>query len=127
MRGKGSRTDLLPLPADVGQALADYVLNGRPRLAGGAIFRQMLAPHQALSPTAVTGIVYRACDRAGLPRAGAHRLRHTAATRMLGAGASLPEIAQVLRHASLASTAIYAKSDRKALAALARPWPGATP
>jgi integrase/recombinase XerD len=127
VRGKGSRTDVLPLPADVGRALADYVLRGRPLLAGGAIFRRMVAPHRALSPTTVTGIVYRACDRAGLPHAGAHRLRHTAATQMLGAGASLPEIAQVLRHASLASTAIYAKSDRKALAALARPWPGQTP
>ena len=72
----------------------------------------------------MTGIVYRACDRAGLPRTGAHRLRHTAAATMLGGGASLPQIAQVLRHASLATTAIYAKADRQALAALARPWPG---
>ena len=86
--------------------------------------RRSVAPRRALSPTTVTGIVYRACDRAGLPRAGAHRLRHTAATQMLAAGASLPEIAQVLRHHSLAWTAIYAKVDRKTLAALARPWPG---
>ena len=124
IRGKGPRLDLLPLPADVGLALAGYVRDGRPRLAGGALFRRVVAPHGCLSPTSVTGIVYRACDRCGLPHSGAHRLRHTAATQMLGAGASLPEIAQVLRHASLASTAIYAKVDRKALAGLARPWPG---
>ena len=122
--GKGRRLDLLPLPPDVGRALADYVQKGRPRVAGGALFRRAVAPHRALAATTVTGIVYRACDRAGLPRAGAHRLRHTAATQMLRAGASLPDIAQVLRHASTASTAIYAKVDRQALAPLARPWPG---
>jgi integrase/recombinase XerD len=124
VRGKGRRVDLLPLPPDVGRALADYVRNGRPQAAGGTVFRRIVAPHGPVAPTTVTGIVYRACDRAGLPRAGAHRLRHTAATQMLRAGASLPEVAQVLRHASTASTAIYAKVDRQALAALARPWPG---
>ena len=67
-------------------------------------------------PASVTGIVHRACNRAGLPRIGAHRLRHTAATQMLRAGASLPEIAQVLRHRSPNTTAIYAKVDRRALA-----------
>lgn len=124
VRGKGPRTDVLPLPADAGQAIADYVRDGRPRIAGGALFWRVGAPPGGLEPTAVTGIVYRACDRAGLPRAGAHRLRHTAAATMLGGGASLPQIAQVLRHASLETTAIYAKADRQALAALARPWPG---
>ena len=64
-----------------------------------------------------------ACDRAGLPRVGAHRLRHTAATEMLRQGASLAEIGQVLRHREQKTTAIYAKVDRKALRALARPWP----
>jgi len=67
-----------------------------------------------------------ACDRAGRPRAGAHRLRHSAASEMLRVGAGLPEVAQVLRHASLATTAIYAKVDRAALRSLARPWPGST-
>ena len=124
VRGKGSRLDVLPLPADAGEAIADYVRGGRPRQAGGALFRRIVAPHGGLEATSVTGIGYRACDRAGLPRAGAHRLRHTAATAMLDGGASLPQIAQVLRHASLATTAIYAKADRRALAALARPWPG---
>jgi integrase/recombinase XerD len=67
----------------------------------------------------------RACDRAGLQRRGAHRLRHALATEMLRAGASLPEVGQVLRHRSLLSTSVYAKVDRDALRPLARPWPGA--
>ena len=65
-----------------------------------------------------------ACARAGVAPAGAHRLRHTAATELLRAGASLAEVAQVLRHRSLATSAIYAKVDRAALRDLARPWPG---
>ena len=68
-------------------------------------------------------IVALACDRAGLARVGAHRLRHTAATEMLRGGASLAEIGDVLRHRRAATTAIYAKVDRAALAVLARPWP----
>jgi integrase/recombinase XerD len=124
VRGKGARVDLLPLPADVGRALAGYVRHARPRVDGTSLLRRIGAPHGRLAPTTVTGIVYRACDRAGLPRVGAHRLRHTAATLMLGGGASLPEIAQVLRHRSPTTTAIYAKVDRRALSDLARPWPG---
>ena len=72
----------------------------------------------------VTWIVYDACNRAGLPRVGAYRLRHSAATDMLRAGASLAEIAQVLRHRRARTTAIYAKVDHAALSPLARPWPG---
>ena len=120
--GKGRRVDLLPVPVDVGRALATYVRHGRVA-AGDALFQHLHAPHGRLAPASVTGIVYRACDRAGLPRVGAHRLRHTAATQMLRAGASLPEIAQVLRHRSPDTTALYAKVDRRALAELARPWP----
>jgi integrase/recombinase XerD len=67
--------------------------------------------------------VRAACDRAGLPRVGSHRLRHTAATEMLRKGASLLEIGQVLRHREQRTTAVYAKVDREALRALARPWP----
>ena len=122
VRGKGGRIDPLPLPTDVGRALAAYVQQGRPPVPG-VLFRHVHAPSGPLASATVTGIVYRACDRAGLPRVGAHRLRHTAATQMLRGGASLPEIAQVLRHRSPNTTAIYAKVDRLALAELARPWP----
>ncbi|MGH9066425.1 MAG: tyrosine-type recombinase/integrase [Acidimicrobiales bacterium] len=124
VRGKGGRVDVLPLPADVGKALDAYVRGGRPRQSGGALFRSVLAPHGGLSGSTVTGIVYRACERAGLDHAGAHRLRHTAATQMLRGGASLNEIAQVLRHVHIQSTAIYAKVDRVRMVELARSWPG---
>ncbi|MGD0372754.1 MAG: tyrosine-type recombinase/integrase [Candidatus Dormibacteria bacterium] len=127
VRGKGPRIDVLPLPAAVGRALAHYVTKGRPRVAGGPLFRRALAPYSGMDPVSVTGIVYRACERAELPHAGAHRLRHTAATAMLRGGASLPEIAQILRQRSHSVTALYARVDREALAAVAQPWPGARP
>jgi integrase/recombinase XerD len=125
VRGKGRREEQLPLPADAGEALAGYLHSGRP--AGGASRRVFLvsrAPGGGLSAGAVIAIVRRACVRAGLPEAGAHRLRHTAATGMLRAGAPLAEIGQVLRHRSAATTAIYAKVDHGALTQLALPWPG---
>jgi integrase len=84
----------------------------------------MSAPIVGLTVPAVTAVVYRACRRAGVPRAGAHRLRHSAATAMLAGGGSLVEIGQVLRHARAETTAIYAKVDRIALGGLAQPWPG---
>lgn len=82
------------------------------------------APHRGLSTGGVTQVVVAAARRAGLGRIHAHRLRHTAATQMLRAGASLTEIGQLLRHRRALTTAIYAKVDREALRTLARPWPG---
>jgi site-specific recombinase XerD len=128
VRGKGRRDEQLPLPSDVGEALAGYLRGGRP--AGGAsrrVFLASRAPARGLSPAGIMEIVRRACVRAGLPEAGAHRLRHSAATAMLRAGAPLAEIGQVLRHRSTATTAIYAKVDHGALAQLAMPWPGSRP
>jgi integrase len=122
IRGKGGRQDVLPLPADVGEALVSY-LRRRPRCPCRAVFLRVTAPRQELDRSTIGWVVRAACGRAGLPRAGAHRLRHTAATRMLRAGASLPEVGQVLRHREQKTTAIYAKVDRTALRALARPWP----
>jgi integrase/recombinase XerD len=124
VRGKGQREDRLPLPVDVGQALVSY-LRRRPRTGCRIVFRRVNAPAGPLPVTGVKSVVEEACERADVRRVGAHRLRHTAATRMLNAGASLPEIAQVLRHNHLRTTAIYAKVDRKALRPLALPWPGA--
>ena len=124
VRGKGARLDRLPLPADVGQAIVSY-LRYRPDGRSRAVFLLARAPYCPLSGQAVSGIVHRACVRAGLPVVHAHRLRHTAATEMLRAGGSLPEVAQVLRHRQLATTNIYAKVDRRRLRELARPWPGA--
>ena len=122
IRGKGSRQDVLPLPVDVGEAVVSY-LRRRPRCESRALFVRMTAPLQGLAPHTIGWIVREACTRAGLPRVGAHRLRHTAATEMLRQGASLAEIGQVLRHREQKTTAIYAKVDRRALRALARPWP----
>lgn len=122
VRGKGSRQDVLPLPVDVGEAVVSY-LRRRPRCECRALFLRVMAPREGLNRCTVAWVVRAACDRAGLPRVGAHRLRHTAATEMLRAGASLPEIGQVLRHHEAKTTAIYAKVDRKALRPLARPWP----
>jgi site-specific recombinase XerD len=123
VRGKGARLDRLPLPADVGRAIVSY-LRYRPHSRSRAVFLLARAPYCPLSGQTVSGIVHRACIRAGLPVVHAHRLRHTAATEMLRAGGSLPEIAQVLRHRQLATTNIYAKVDHRSLRPLARPWPG---
>lgn len=123
--GKGSRTERLPLPASAGEALAAWLTGGRPCCESRAVFVTLRSPHRQLDPSAVGSVMRRACDRAGLERRGAHRLRHALATEMLRAGASLPEIGQVLRHRSMLSTSIYAKVDQDALRPLARPWPGA--
>jgi site-specific recombinase XerD len=124
IRGKGGRIERLPLPADVGEAVAAYLIAGRPRCGAPTVFCTVRAPYRRLSPAAIRGIMAQACHRAGLPRAGAHRLRHSLATEMLRAGASLPEVGQVLRHRSQLSTSVYAKVDENALRVLARPWPG---
>jgi integrase/recombinase XerD len=125
IRGKGSRQERLPLPADVGEALAGWLARGRRRCGSVFVFTRLRAPHGGLSAGAVSQIVRRACQRSGLPIVGAHRLRHTAATEMLRAGGSLTEVGQVLRHRGLDVTSIYAKVDRLALAAVVAPWPGA--
>jgi site-specific recombinase XerD len=125
VRGKGSRLETLPLPADVGETLAAWLARGRPRCEAPFLFTRVRAPHGGLSAGAVSQVVRRACQRAGLPVVvGAHRLRHTAATEMLRAGAGLTEVGQVLRHRSRDVTSIYAKVDRLALAAVVQPWPG---
>jgi integrase/recombinase XerD len=124
--GKGNRTERLPLPADVGAAIAGYLRRGRPATARGrTVFVRVKAPHTGLTAHAVT-MVASAGQRAGLGNINAHRLRHTAATAMLRAGSPLAEVGQVLRHRSTHTTAIYAKVDRNALQVLARPWPALT-
>ena len=97
---------------------------GRASGADRGLFLRVNAPHGALRASGVGAVVHDACVRAGLAPVGAHRLRHTAATPMLRAGGSLPEIAQVLRHRHLDTTAIYARVDSAALRPLAQPWPG---
>jgi site-specific recombinase XerD len=124
VRGKGPRTERLPLPVDVGQAITQYLQHGRPATAlDRCVFVRVKAPHRGLSGRGVGWAVGAACRRAGLELMGSHRLRHTAATAMLHAGASLAEIGQVLRHRRTQTTAVYATVDTGRLRALARPWP----
>jgi integrase/recombinase XerD len=85
------------------------------------------APYCAMRRWAVSHVVVRACERAGVPELRAHRLRHGAATEMHRAGAGLVEIGQVLRHRRTATTTIYARTDPEALIELARTWPGGGP
>jgi site-specific recombinase XerD len=127
VRGKGRLHDRLPLLVDVGEAVATYVRQDRPRCASRRVFIRARAPHRGfLSPAAVSTIVERAVDRADLHPSlrGAHLLRHSLATGMLRGGASLAEIGQVLRHRSPNTTEIYAKVDFEGLRALAQRWPG---
>lgn len=123
IRGKGNRIDLLPLPVDVGRAIVDYLCVGRPRTTVRTVFVKARAPHTALERSGVSCVVARAAQRAGLGTVHAHRLRHTAASRTLNAGATLEQVAHLLRHASPATTAIYAKTDQVRLSTLMRPWP----
>lgn len=123
IRGKGGRQDRLPLPADVGAAIAGYLRRGRPAGADRELFLRARAPSGPIDAGTVSSTVRRACRRAGLPSMGAHRLRHTAACDMVTAGVGLIQIGQVLRHRSLQSTAIYARVDVEQLRRLAEPWP----
>jgi site-specific recombinase XerD len=124
VHGKGSRIDRLPLPCDVGDAIVDYLRDGRPRVADRALFINACAPLCGITSRCVTGVVRYACVRAGIGPVGAHRLRHTVATELLRHGAGLVEIGQMLRHQDQTTTAVYAKVDRAALSPLALPWPG---
>lgn len=124
VRGKGRTEERLPLPCDVGEAIAAYLRRGRPQRPEREVFLRTVAPLRGLTPEGVSEVVRAASERAGLGSFGAHRLRHTAGTEMLRAGASLSEVAQVLRHRSVTTTTIYAKVDHLELRELAMPWPG---
>ena len=130
VRGKGMRCDRLPMLQDIGEALVAYLRQGRPQCSSPQVFLRLQAPYRGLAQaTSVGSIVRRALQRAGLePRhKGAHLLRHTLATEMLRRGASLRQIAQILRHRSIETTEIYARVDLDALRDLAQPWPGSRP
>jgi site-specific recombinase XerD len=127
VRGKGRRRDRLPMPQDVGEALATYLRQGRPSCSSRRVFVRLRAPHRGFaSEVALCSIVRRAHDRAELrcDGKGAHLLRHSLASEMLRQGASLSEIGQILRHNCPTTTEIYAKVDLSGLRELAQPWPG---
>lgn len=125
VQGKGGDCQYMPLPADVGEAIAGYLSGQRP--AGSPrrnVFLASKAPYQPLGGTAVSAVVTRLAQRAGIEgRVGAHQLRHSAATAVLAGGGTLSEAGQLLRHRSAQATAIYAKVDQAALTSIVRPWP----
>jgi site-specific recombinase XerD len=125
--GKSCRQDRLPLPKDVGEALASYLRHGRPRCSTRRVFVRLRAPLRGfVGSSAIYSMVRRAFDRAGIHPAqkGPHILRHSLATNMLRKGASLAEIGEILRHRDLSTTQIYAKVDLAALRRIAQPWLG---
>jgi integrase/recombinase XerD len=131
IRGKGERVAHLPMPSDVGKAIAAYLQKGRPRGSGDRrLFLRVRAPLTGFKSQGSVGTVVRhALQRAKIdsPRKGSHQFRHTLASTMLRKGSSLSEIGEVLRHRSLDTTAIYAKVDLLSLRSVALPWPGGVP
>ena len=129
--GKGQRSEPLPLPSEVGEAVADYLRNGRPTgCPTRRVFVRLAAPHRGFaSTTAIDNVVRSALARAQLdpPFKGAHLLRHSLATGMLRNGATLEDIGQILRHRDPETTEIYAKLDLEALRTVAPAWPGGAP
>ena len=128
VRSKGGRECLLPMPADVGEAIAAYLERGRPATADRHLFLRSMAPIRGFLPGsyAIGSIVRYALQRAKVeaPHTGSHQFRHALAVRMLERGASLAEIGEVLRHRSPQTTSIYARVDISSLRSLALPWPG---
>ncbi|MCA1791991.1 MAG: tyrosine-type recombinase/integrase [Thioalkalivibrio sp.] len=128
VQGKGGREGLLPMPADVGEAIARYLEHGRPTATDRRLFLRSKAPIRGLKVGSdpIGSIVRYALRRAQVnaPQSGSHQFRHALAVRMLQAGASLPEIGEVLRHRSPQTTSIYARVDISSLRSLALPWPG---
>ena len=124
---KSARERKLPLPNDVGQTIAEYVQNGRPKSAQSFIFLRTRAPFSPITgPSAVSGIAKRHLKLAGISSRGlsAHAFRHTAATRMVRRGVGFKQVADVLGHRLLETTNIYAKLDEDTLHQVALPWPG---
>lgn len=127
VRGKSGQRNDLPLPADVGEAIAHYLRNGRPRSACRHVFLRDKAPIQGFEgPSGFGCVIRRRLRRAGInsPTTGAHQFRHGLASEMLHGGASLAEIGEVLGHRHVETTAIYAKVDLNTLRTLAVAWPG---
>jgi integrase len=127
IRGKGRRTDRLPLPATTGKAIVAYLRKDRRDTTSRALFLRHRPPlDQPAGPDTIRAVVRNAAHRCGLSTrlTGPHILRHTLACRLVQSGVSLKAIADLLRHRSLDTTTIYAKFDLNALATVAAQWPG---
>ena len=122
---KSRRTDVLPLPRETGRAISSYLVSERPKTANRAVFVRHVAPYdEPIGTGVVQRAVREAYRRCGLPHTRVHILRHSVASRLLSAGTPLKEIADVLRHRNLDTSAIYTKVDTARLSAVALPWPG---
>ena len=122
---KGRRDDVLPLPATTGAAIVAYLEQERPKTRNRAVFVRHQTPRgEPVGPDLVRKAIRQAFAHAGLPYTRSHLLRHSMANRLLAGGASLKEVADVLRHRSLNTTMIYAKLDSRNLAEVALAWPG---
>jgi site-specific recombinase XerD len=122
---KGRRTDILPMPVDVGNAIADYLQNGRPTTSSREVFvTQRISVGKPLSRRGVGNIVRKSLRKVEIkiPNMGSHALRHTAATRLIQNGASVKDIADLMRHRSIETTTIYAKVDLPKLLEVVMPW-----
>lgn len=127
---KCRRGHVLPLPQRVGQALAKYLRCGRPCSGDPHLFLRHRPPRGVMvSRGVVRWAVKQGLNRCGIGRlsTGTHILRHTAATRMIQRGATMKEIADVLGHRSINTSAIYAKVNLPMLARVAMPWPEVQP
>lgn len=124
-KGKSRRADILPLPPQTGGAIAEYLRRERPQTANRAVFVRHVAPYdKPIAADVVRRVVREAYRRCGWARSRVHILRHSVASRLLQQGTPLKEIADILRHRSLDTSAIYTKVDTERLAAVALPWPG---
>ncbi len=124
---KGRRADVLPLPSATGGAIAAYLREERPQASNRAIFVRHVAPYdEPIEKGVVKRAVLAGYRRCGWTRTGVHILRHSMASRLLRTGVPMKDIADVLRHRSLDTSAIYAKVDLTKLSAVALPWPGST-
>jgi len=122
VHGKARRCDRMPLPSDVGGALASYIAEARPRAECRNVFLTVVAPARPLARNTVSQMVWRQCRTAGLVPFRAHRLRHALAGELLARGVALPAIAQVLRQRDLATTASYAGSEVPEIREEAENW-----
>jgi site-specific recombinase XerD len=128
VNGKGRQRTQMPLPPDVGAAIADYLRDGRPRSESRRVFLRKEAPHVGFATSGsvfvIANTALRRAGIAGFAHMGAHLFRHSLATELLRSGASLTEIGQLLRHRDPDTTRVYAKVDFNALRGVTAPWPG---
>ena len=128
VRGKGGLHDRLPITAEVGEALSRYLREERGETSCRTMFVTHRAPHRGFKDGQIANAILKDAlaatgQKPVTPYVGSHLLRHSLATRLINAGASLDEVGDMLRHRSRSSTMIYARLDIEGLRSIAQPWP----